>query len=116
MTRTTSFAATVLKWVVRHGNRPPHMRDRTPVVSQTILWILEVATDYIEKWFNRHNHTRLKGIEVVHGNQTRFHVPLVILEHLVVGLDMRQRNIVLTEHVPIQIGIFVPRFFVLIKP
>src|SRR5215471_1557142 len=91
------------------------MRDGASIVPQSFLWILEITADYLEEWFNRYHHARFESIEVVDRNQTGFHIPLMVLEHLIVGLDVRQWYIVLAEHVSIQIGIFVPCLFVLVE-
>src|SRR5207249_11896660 len=78
-----------LQRVVRNGHRAPHMRDRAAVVAQAFVRDFEVAADDVDEWIDFDNHTGLKRIKVVYRNQSRFHVPLVAFEHLVIGLDVR---------------------------
>src|SRR5881296_739187 len=77
-----------LQRIVRHCHRTPHMSHRTAVVPESFLRVFEVAADDVDKGIDFHDHPGLERIQVVHRNQPRFHVPLVVLEHLVIGLDV----------------------------
>ena len=96
-----------LQWVIRHHHGAPHMRYRAAVVSEAFFGILELAADNVDEWIQGDYNAGLESIQVVDRDHPRQRVPLVALQHFVVGLNVRLRNIVFPEHVAIQVGIFV---------
>src|SRR2546423_15576967 len=65
------------------------MGDRAAVESQALLRLLEVAADHVDERLQRRIHSGFESIEVVHGDHTRLHVPLVLARLFVRRLDVR---------------------------
>src|SRR5262245_61023959 len=91
------------------------MSDGTAIVPQAFLGILEMPSDDIDERIDRNDHAWLKSIQIVYRHHSRFRVPLVTLEHLVIGLDMRRRHVVFAKHISVEIGIFVTGFLVVVE-
>ena len=71
------------------------------IIAQAVFGILELPADDIDERVESNNDAWLESIQIVHCHHSGFHVPLVVLDHLVVGLDVRQRHIILAEHIPV---------------
>ena len=90
---------------------PPHVRNGT-VRCETLPGLLEMTADHIER-IQRHDHSRLKRSDV-HRHEPGS-MSIVIAKHLVVRLNVRRWNVVLSKQIAIEIGIDVPRLLVFIE-
>src|SRR5688572_10467934 len=91
------------------------MGDGAIVVAETFLRVLEMLSNDVEEGIDLYDDTRLERVEVIYRHISRLNVPLVLQEHLVVRLNMRQRYVVFPEHIPVQIRVFVARFLVVVE-
>jgi hypothetical protein len=97
-----------LQRLIGSGDRSPHVRDRTAVVSQPFFRLLEVPPDNIHEGIDRDDNIRIKGVQVVHGHEARVHVPFMFANRLVGCVYVGRRNIVRAEQFPLQIGVLIP--------
>src|ERR1051325_3451047 len=84
------------------------MRDGTVIVAQAFFGLLEVAPDDLAERINADFSVGIERVIIVDRDQSWGLVPGMLLEHLVVGADVRERNVVLAEETTIEIGIFIP--------
>ena len=72
----------------------PHMRHRAIVEAQTFFRLLEMASDNVRKGLPGHLGIRVEGIDIMHGDHARGHVPFVISGTLVFFLDVIVRFVI----------------------
>src|SRR4029453_1698434 len=72
----------------RAHDRAPHVRRGTGVPAETFLRLLEIAADDVGEFLQLDPDGGVEGVEVVHADQSRGHVPLVLARHLIVTLDV----------------------------
>ena len=87
-----------LESVARTPEGAPHVRRRRVVVAETFLGLLEVPADDVRELPDLDDHVGVEGIEVVHADHARRHVPFVVSGALVFRDDIGFRPIVLAEH------------------
>src|SRR5580704_6892588 len=97
-----------LERLIGSCNRPPHMSDRAIIVPQSLLGLLEVASDDFDERIDRDHSIWIEGIQVINCNQASFHVPLMFPHRLVGRLDIRRRNVIGAKHDPIEVRVFIP--------
>src|SRR5262252_10509587 len=85
-------ASAGLEGVVRIVEGAPHVGDRAAVKPEALLWLLEVPADDIEEGIDRDLDARLERVQIVHRDQARVHVPLVLARVLVVRPDVNQSD------------------------
>src|SRR5688572_3813185 len=66
---------------IRPRDGPPHVGDGRVVVPEPFLRLLEVAPNDVDKRLDRYDGVRIERIQVVYGDEPRFHVPLVVPDH-----------------------------------
>ena len=82
----------------RPHDRPPHMRGRAVVPAEAFLRLAEVAADDVLELIEVDLGVRIEGVDVVHADQPRGLVVLVVPRALVLlddvrlGLVVRRRN------------------------
>src|SRR5262245_40488726 len=81
-------SAVCLQVFRRPHDGAPHVRRRARVEAQPFLGLLEVPADDVRELLELHLHGRVERVEVVHADQPRGHVPLVVAGVLVVALDV----------------------------
>ena len=101
----------ILQRLVGVRQRAPHVRDRAVVVPEPFLGLLEVAADDVDERIEADDRIGVERVEIVHRNEPRLHVPLVVPEHLVGRLDVRRRHVVDAEEAVIGVGVPVACFF-----
>src|SRR6185312_11689378 len=73
----------------RPEDRAPHVGGRRVVEAEAFLWLLEVAADDVDKVVEIDLGVRVERIDVVHADEPRGHVPLVLPRALVFLDDVR---------------------------
>src|SRR5262244_2532525 len=81
----------------REDDRPPHVRRRARVESESFLRLLEVASHDVGELLELDLHGRIERVEIVDGHEARRHVPLVVLRVAVRLLDVRLRLVLMPE-------------------
>ena len=83
------------------------MRDRAIVEAQAFVRLPEVTPNNVDEGFLAHHHVGVEGVDVVDGNRSRSHVPLVIPRTLVRFLDVVVGLVVRPETLDIRFRIRV---------
>ncbi len=83
----------------------PHVRRRRVVEAQAFLRLLEVATDQVDEIVELDLGIGVERIDVVHANEPRRHVVLVVAGALILFDDVGLGLIVVAEELAIEVGI-----------
>src|ERR1700736_1236568 len=92
---------------VRPHDRAPHVRRRTAVEAEAFLGLAEVAADDVGELLELDLDVGVEGVEVVHADHARRHVPFVVPRALVFRLDVGLDPVVRTEILHVHLGVGV---------
>src|SRR5256886_15282403 len=92
----------------RPHDRAPHVGRGAGVETEAFLGLLEIPADDVAELLQLDVHAGIERVEVVHADQPRRHVPLVIARELVVALDVGLDLVVRAEELDVHLGVAVP--------
>src|SRR5665213_644927 len=95
------------KRVAGSDQRAPHMRRWRVVVAEAFLRLFEMTADDVLELIHGDDHIGIEGIEVVHADHPRRHIPFVFLRPLVFGLNISIGPVVRTEPADVVVGIAI---------